>query len=214
MLPALMVTPTDADGQPSWTRPVRDQAELDRSVLGIDPSSPVIPSISQLCVDDDLGPMSEGLLDALLVPDPASSGSAPRFPNNDWDGKTQVPDAQEHTKSRNTVTKALLSSREVVEMLFSDMKEPAIAAIQRSWTFPCQGLCLPSSVCFFSMLKYALRNRYIPQVGFFFDRKILDDAKTLVVEPVELLPKVDSVSREALRAVESVESFVSLDGPW
>lgn len=149
ILPALMVTPTDADGQPSWMRPVRDQAELDRSVLGIAPSSPVIPSISQLCVDDDLGPMSEGLLDALLVPDPGSSGSAPRLVNSDWDGKTQVSDAQDLPKSSNTVPKALLSSRELVEMLFSDMKEPVIAAVERSWTFPCQGICLPSAVCFF-----------------------------------------------------------------
>jgi hypothetical protein len=146
-LPALMVTPTDADGKPSWTRLVRDQAELDRSVLGITPPSPSIPSISQLYADDDLRPMSE-LHDAPLVPDSASSGNAPRFPNSDWDGETQIPDAQEQSKPRSTIPKALSSSEKLVEKLLSDMKEPALDAVERSWTFPGREIYLPSSVGF------------------------------------------------------------------
>jgi len=144
--PVSTLTPMDEYDQPTRTRPVPDQAEQNRSVLGMAPPSPPIPSTTHLRIDDDLEPISADTSEVPLMPDVESSSSAPRSTSNHWDDRTQVADTQEQIQPRSAIADALPSSKQVVEMLFSGMKEPPIGAI-RSWTFPGRESCIQFPVC-------------------------------------------------------------------
>ncbi|KAF2824230.1 hypothetical protein CC86DRAFT_371611, partial [Ophiobolus disseminans] len=178
-LPLVVVTPSDACGQSA--RPVPDAAEIGHNVLGMGPPTPMIPSVRDDHIDAELGLAIEPL--QLLMPDPGSSNCAPTTQTDEWDGKTQVADSPEQSRSGDIIVGGLPSSRALVEIMFKDMKEP-VQTPDRSWTFPGRE-----------------RSSYPPA------SLDLEDARTLVDEPQELLPKADPAYRGFIRTVKSVENF-------
>jgi len=91
--------------------------------MGLDPPTPFIPTI-----EEDLVPTAEQPHIAAMMPDPGSSSCAPTTQTDEWDGKTQVGDTR-------IIIGGLPSSKEVVEMLFKNMKEP-VQTPERSHTYP------------------------------------------------------------------------------
>jgi hypothetical protein len=213
-LPELMLTPTDAHGQSTSTRPIPDQAELGHDVTGMAPPSPQIHSVDELGLEEDLASALGQVYLLPVMPDPASSSSAPRRVTGEWDGKTQVVELQALS----------YASVNIADMLLGGMKQPNLAG-DRSSTYPGRecSLGLPVSL---PLRPCELIDANFYQVGSFpEDIRTFDDASTLVDEPQDLepkdaepeamgpkdaMPKVPPIREVALRRNKSLENLVSV----
>jgi len=128
-----MVVVTSLDAPVHSTRSVPDLTEIGHTVMGMAPPTPLIPSVPDRHIDAELESPIEPL--ELLMPDAGSSNCAPKTQNVDWDGKTHVAEVPERSRSSTVAMRGLPSSKNIVEMLFSEMKEP-VQTPDRSWTFP------------------------------------------------------------------------------
>jgi hypothetical protein len=157
-----------------------------------------------------------------VMPDPASSSSAPRRVTGEWDGKTQVVELQALSHASVLVDGRLPSN--IADMLLGGMKQPNLAG-ERSSTYPGRecSLGLPVSL---PLLPCGLIDANFYQVGSFpEDIRTFDDASTLVDEPQDLepkdaepeamgpkdaMPKVPPIREVALRRNKSLENLVSV----
>jgi hypothetical protein len=132
-LPELMLTPADVQGNPARTVSIPDQEELGHNVTGMAPPSPQIPSVSELGLEDLASAAVVSLHLSPVMPDPASSSSAPRRVNDEWDEETRVVELQALSHPSVLGDGSLPSNK--ANMLLGGMKHLTLAG-DRSSTYP------------------------------------------------------------------------------
>lgn len=117
------------------TKPVKNSAELDLSVMGMIPPTPSTTGVRELRFDEDLALPGEQPHLAAAIPDCESSSRVPRIQIDGCDSETETKVAEAEGIVEDVFEKDLTSSRALIDKLIGE-STGASQPIARSWSWP------------------------------------------------------------------------------